>query len=331
MKARQMASSLNSVYAVSPSGQVLQIERGPDGFWSWWRATGTNAKRIAHGGSVLASIGLDDRVSALQRYPADSWFTWDRTATEVCAAHIPGRGPALFAADEQALWHTSKEAPSSPWREWEPLEWGSLGGPLANIDATAVPGGGAAVFGIRDGAVHHRWEEGRSSAWREWTGLGGPPGGARTVCADTINDGGLVVFTIGGDDAVYHRWQAKPFDRWHPWESLGGAVKSLSVAKAPTGGLAVFAIGLDDRVSCRYQERRFGEWSAWVELGGEALSLSAQASFTDGLEVFAVGLDDEVYHTWCESVGWPWQEWTLLDYETSPLRVALGGLPRRVR
>ena len=103
------------------------------------------------------------------------------------------------------------------------------------------------------------------------------------------------------------------------------------MAKAPTGGLAVFAIGLDDRVSCRYQARPSGEWSAWIELGGEARSLTAQASFTDGLEVFAVGLDDEVYHTWCESVGWPWQEWTLLDYETSPLRAAVGGLPRRVR
>ena len=133
-----------------------------------------------------------------------------------------------------------------------------------------------------------------------------------------------MVFTIGGDHAVYHRWQDKPLDGWRPWESLGGAVKSLSVAKAPTGGLAVFAIGLDDRVTCRSQERPSGEWGAWVELGGEARSLTAQASFTDGL-------DDEVYHTWCESVGWPWQEWTLLDRESSPLRVTVGGLPPRVR
>ena len=88
------------LYAVGPSDQVLLIERGPDGFWGWWRATGTSAKRIAHGGSVIASIGLDDRLSALQRYPADSWFTWDRMATEVCATHIPGRGPVIFAADE---------------------------------------------------------------------------------------------------------------------------------------------------------------------------------------------------------------------------------------
>ena len=86
------------------------------------------------------------------------------------------------------------------------------------------------MFGIRDGGVHglhQRWQDRPSSHWREWAGLGGPPGGARTAFVETINDGGLVVFTIGGDDAVYHRWQDKPFDHWHPWESLGGAVKSL--------------------------------------------------------------------------------------------------------
>ena len=153
IKARQTASSLNSLYAVGPSDQVLLIERGPDGFWGWWRATGV---------------------------------------------------------------------------------------------------------------IYHRWQDRPFSAWRKWTGLGGPPGGARTVSVDTINDGGLDVFTIGGDDAVYHRWQDKPFDVWHPWESLGGAVESLSVAKAPTGGLAVFAIALDERVSCRYQARPSGEWSEWI-------------------------------------------------------------------
>ncbi len=306
MKARQTASSLSSLYAVGPSHQVLLIERGPDGFWGWWRATGTNAKRIAHGGSVIASIGLDDRVSVLQRYPANSWFTWDRTATEVCAAHIPGRGPVLFAADEHALWHTWKEAPSSPWREWDSLEWESLGGPLASIDATVIPRWGCGVRDPRRGRL--------------------PP-----LAGSAILRLARVDRPRRRRDAVYHRWQDKPFDRWHPWVSLGGAVKRLSVSKAPTGGLAVFAIGLDDRVSFRYQARPFGEWSAWVELGGEARSLTAQASFTDGLEVFAVGLDDEVYHTWCEQVGGPWQEWTLLDYETSPLRVAVTGLPPRVR
>lgn len=322
MKARQLASSPSSLYAVGSSGHVVLIERGPDGLWGWWRATGISAKHIAHGGGVIAVVGEDDRLSALQRYPDISRFTWDRTAAEVCATYLPGRGPVLFAADGREVVHTWKETPSSPWHEWE-----SLDGPLASIGATAIAGGGLALFGIRDGEVWHRWQDRPFSAWREWTGLGSPAGGATQPCVGTITDGGLVVFAIGGDQAVHHRWQEKPFAPWQAWESLGGAVKELAVTKAPAGGLAVVAIGLDDQVSCRYQRRAFGEWSAWVDLGMRARSVTAQASYTDGLEVFAIGLDDEIRHTWCEALDAPWKVWTLLEYESSPLRGAASAPP----
>jgi hypothetical protein len=320
MRARPIAPAFTSVYAVSRSIRLQLIERGPDGFWGPWRATGTPATRAVHLGSVVAVLGPDGRVSAQQRHPAGEWHTWTRPMRELAATYIPGRGPVVFAVDGESVWHAWKESPSTPWREWE-----GLGDGVTSVDATVIPGGGLTVFGIRDGIVLHRWQDRPLSTWHDWTDLDAPAGGATALCAGTITDGGLVVFALGGDGAVHHRWQNQPFDRWQPWVRLGGSVRSLVSAKTHSGGLAVFGIGLDDRVSCRYQSRPFGEWSDWVDLGRTARSIAAQASYTDGLEVFALGMDDEeISHAWCERLGAPWREWTRLDLERSPLRTASG-------
>jgi hypothetical protein len=325
MQARQTASSLSSVYAVGISHDLLVIERGPDGLWGWWRATGHQARRIAHGGSIIACIGVDDRVAVLQRYPDNAWFVWDRQAAEVCTAHLPGRGPVLFAADAQVVSCTWKEAPSAPWRAWEPL-----GGPVTGIDATAVTAGGLALAGIRDGAVLLRWQD-RSSVWRDWSELPPVPGGAQVVRLGNVQRGGVAAFAIGGDRMLYHTWQDEPSGRWHPWGQLGGAAKSLSVTRTPAGGLAVFMVSEDDAVGCRYQAQPFGEWSGWVNLGWRAQSLSAQPSFTDGLEVFAVGTDLEVVHNWCERLDLPWSGWTPLEHEASHIRAVAAAEPPRPR
>src|SRR6266540_3531787 len=112
MKARQIAPAPTSVYTIGEQDQIRWIERGLDGLWGRWQEEGGGAKRIVHGGSIVAKIGLDEHVSALQRRPRTPWFTWDRRATELCAAHIPERGPMLFATDRDIVWHAWKEAPS---------------------------------------------------------------------------------------------------------------------------------------------------------------------------------------------------------------------------
>jgi hypothetical protein len=318
MKARQIAISLKSVYALGPTDEVKLIERGADGLWGSWQATGESAKTIVNGGQVIARIGIDDRVSALQVTPRLPWLTWDIQGTELAVAHLPDGAPVLIVVDGDDLaWHAWKPTPSSPWSDWQPLD-----GPITSVAADLIPGGGLAVFGIRDGAVYHRWQDRPQSAWKGWTSLEGPPGGAKTLGVTTITHGGLVVLALGGDHAIYHRWQDKPFGTWHDWESLGGAVKSFAVAKSPVGGLAVFAIGTDDGVQYRFQSKPFGEWSRWIDLHGKAKSIAAQISYADGLEVFAVGMHDDVYHKWCDRLDSPWTEWTLLDLEASPLRLA---------
>lgn len=318
MKARQIAIALNNVYALGPANEVRFIERGADGLWESWQATGTSAKTIVHGGQVLASIGVDDRVSALQVVPRLPWFTWDIQATEVTVARLPEGAPVLVVVDGDDLaWYAWKPTPSSPWSDWQPLD-----GPITSVAAGLIPGGGLAVFGIREGGVYHRWQDRPLSPWKGWTSLAEPPGGGKTLDVTTITHGGLVVFALGGDDAIHHRWQDKPFGIWHDWESLGGTVKSLAVAKAPTGGLAVFAIGMDDEVRYRYQSKPSGEWSRWVDLRGKARSIAAQISYVDGLEVFAIGMDDQVSHTWCDRLDSPWTEWRLLDREASSIRLA---------
>jgi hypothetical protein len=319
MKARQIAIARKSVYALGPTDEVRLIERGVDGLWGGWQGTGESAKTIVHGGQVIARIGIDDRVSALQVTPRLPWLTWDIQGTELAVAHLPGGAPVLIVVDGDHLaWHAWKPTPSSPWSDWQPLD-----GPITSVAADLIPGGGLAVFGIRDGAVYHRWQNRPQSAWKGWSSLDGPPGGARTLSVTTITHGGLVVLALGGDHALSHRWQDKPFGTWHDWESLGGAVKSFAVAKSSTGGLAVFAIGTDDGVQYRYQSKPFGEWSRWIDLHGKAKSIAAQISYADGLEVFTVGMHDDVYHKWCDRLDSPWTEWTLLDHEASPLRLAI--------
>jgi hypothetical protein len=315
MKALQLAVSPDSVYALGMIDQVRCIERGVDGFWRAWQNTGAKAKRVVHGGGVIARIGLDDRVSAFQRRPPGTRVTWDLRATELVAAHTSKGAPALFATADDRVWHAWKSTPSSPWSEWE-----SLDGPVAGIDADRIPGGGLAVFGISGGTVYHNWQERPFSGWRGWTGLDAPPGGAKALRVTTIARGGLVVFAVGGDHALYHRWQDRPFGRWHPWETLAGAVKRFTVTKSPRGGLTVAAIGLDDQVRCRSQPKRFGAWGPWLDLRGKAKSIAAEVGYATGVEVFTIGLDDEVYHTWYEEPGERWRDWTLLDQELSPLR-----------
>jgi hypothetical protein len=318
MKARQIAIAPNNVYALGPADEVSFIERGADGLWGRWQATGGSAKSIVHGGQVIATIGLDDRLSAFQLTPRLPGFTWDIQATELTVAHLPDGAPVLFAVDgDDLMWYAWKPTPSSPWSDWQPLD-----GPVTSVAADRIPGGGLVVFGIRDGVVYHRWQDRPLSAWKGWTALEGPPGGAKTLGVTTITHGGLVVFALGGDNAVYHRWQDKPFGAWHEWESLGGAAKSFAVAKSPAGGLALFAIGMDDEVQYRYQSKPSGEWSRWIGLLGKARSIAAQMSYADGLEVFTIGMNDEVYHKWCDRLDSPWTEWALLDHEASAFRLA---------
>jgi hypothetical protein len=318
MKARQIAIALKNVYALGLGDEVCFIERGADGLWGDWQATGERAKAIVHGGQVVARIGADDRVSAFQITPRLPWVTWDIQGTELAVAHLPDGAPVLIVVDSDDLaWYAWKPTPSSPWSHWQPLD-----GPITSVAAGLIPGGGPVVFGIRDGGVYHRWQDRPLSAWKGWTSLDGPPGGAMKLGVTSITYGGLVVFALGGDHAIYHRWQDKPFGTWHDWESLGGTFKSFAVAKCPTGGLAAFAIGVDDGVQYRYQSKPSGEWSRWIDLGGKAKSIAAQISYADGLEVFAVGMHDDVHHKWCDRLDSPWTEWTLLDREASSLRLA---------
>lgn len=318
MKARQIAAALNNVYALGPAGEVGFIERGADGLWGSWQSTGESAKAIAHGGRVVARIGLDERVSAQQILPRVPWQTWDIQAAEVAVAHLPDGAPVLIVVDDDDLaWYAWKSTPASPWSDWQPLD-----GPITNVAAGLIPGGGLAVFGIRDGGVYHRWQDQPLSPWKKWTSLDAPPGGAKALVVTTITHGGLVLFALGGDAAIHHRWQDKPFGAWHDWEPLGGAAKSFAVAKSPIGGLAVFTIGPDDGVQYRYQSKPSGDWSRWIDLRGKAKSLAAQLSYADGLEVFAIDARDDVSHKWCARLDSPWVEWRLLDREASPIRLA---------
>jgi hypothetical protein len=317
MIASRIAVAPGSLYAIGPHQELSCIERGPDGLWGRWQATGASAREIAHAGQVVAAIGLDGRLSALQLTPRLPWETWELRATELAAARLPDGAPALFArGGDGRVWHTWKPAPSSPWSDWQPLD-----GSVTALAAECIPGGGLVVFGVQGSVVSHRWQDHPYGPWQSWTDLETPLGGARSLAVSTILRGGLALFALGGDGALHHRWQDKPFGKWHDWQPLGDGIKSFAAARSLTGGLVVFAVGADDLVQYRFQSTAFGSWSRWIGLQGRAKALAAQPGYVDGLEVFSVGMTNEVSHKWCDRLDAPWTEWAPLDYEASPLRL----------
>ena len=113
MIARQIVIAPGSVYARGPNDQVRFIERGPEGLWGQWQATAASAAVMVHGGDIVGLIGLDRRVSALQRAPMSTWSTWDLQANEIATAHLQGVGPALFArGNDGMVSYACKSAPS---------------------------------------------------------------------------------------------------------------------------------------------------------------------------------------------------------------------------
>jgi hypothetical protein len=317
MKASQIAIAPGSVCAIGPRGDVSCIERRSDGLWGRWQGMDAGAKSLVHAGQVVAAIGLDDRVSALQVQPRLPWVSLDLTAMELAATHLPDGAPALFAlADDGRIRHAWKPAPSSPWSQWQPLD-----GAVTGLAAECIPGGGLVVFGIRGEAVSHRWQDHPYGSWQSWTDLEPPPGGAQALAASTILRGGLALFALAGDGGLHHRWQDKPFGKWHDWQPLGEGIKTFAAARSLTGGLVVFAVGPDDLVRYRFQPTAFGHWGGWNDLHGRAKALAGQPGYMGGLEVFSVGMTDEVSHKWCDRLDAPWTEWAPLDYEASPLRL----------
>jgi hypothetical protein len=317
MKARQVATAVHSVYVLDPQHRVHLIERTPDGMWGPWQDLGAEATRIVHAGGVLARIGRDGRVSALQRSAQQPWVDLELEARALAATRQPGGAPALFASDDdQRVWHTWKPTPAAPWIAWEPLA-----GFAEALAAGAIPGGGLVVFGIQDGAIHHRWQDQPLAPWKEWTPVEALPEPARALEVDALAGGGLVLFAVGRDGGLYHMWQDKSFGRWHSWEQLGTELQMFSATKSPGGGLAVFGLEASGLLRYRRQARPFGEWSPWLDLARTARAVAAQPSYIDGLEVFVIGSDEVVYHRWCDSLDAPWTSWLRLDPEAAPFSV----------
>lgn len=318
MKARQIAIALNSVYAIDPQQRIQAIERGPDGLWRSWRDAGAEARSIVHEGDVVARIGLDGRVSALQRSPGSGWQDLELEARSLAAACFPDGAPVLFASDADGLvWQAWKPTPNSPWTPWE-----SLAGFAAGLRASLIPHGGLALFGLQDGSIYHRWQEHPRGPWKEWTPIEDLPGGSRAIEVSSLTGGGLVLFALGRDGGLYHRWQDKPFGRWHLWEVLGTGLEQFSLTKPASGGLAVFAVARDGCLRHRKQAKPFAPWGPWVELDRAARSVAAQPSYTDGLEVFRIGMDQEISHRWCDSLDGPWTDWVPLEHEGAPFHIS---------
>src|SRR5919109_1540597 len=98
MKARQIAIAIRSIYALDEQDRVRFIERDSDGLWGAWQDAGAEARRIVHEGDVVARIGLDRRVSVLQRSPRLPWQDLDLEAAGLAVTRMHHGAPALFAS-----------------------------------------------------------------------------------------------------------------------------------------------------------------------------------------------------------------------------------------
>ena len=103
MKARQIAIAIRSVYALDQQQRVRFIERDSDGLWGAWQDAGAEARQIVHEGDVVARIGLDRRVSVLQRTPRLPWQDLDLEADGLAVTRMHDGAPALFASDGDNL------------------------------------------------------------------------------------------------------------------------------------------------------------------------------------------------------------------------------------
>jgi hypothetical protein len=315
MKARQLSVSFASVYALGLLDQARLIRRGPDGFWGPWEATGVNAKRLVHAGTVVAVIGLDDRVAVYDQLPGRVRHTWDFQASELSVAPLPRGGAVLFALSAGRVWWAWKPSLLGPWTDWEPL-----GGPAEKLAAAAIPRHGTTVCCANGGVVYGQRQTDPTLEWSPRESLGSPGGGVEDLALTVAGRAGLALFVLGQDGAVYHRWKDRPGAPWQDWVSLGGLGRSLSVSRTASGGLALFVTGPDGRVGVRHQNQPFARWMPWLDLHGDARAVLGQQSYTEGLEAFVLGTDDEVRHAWCARVGTPWTEWQLLDREAAGLR-----------
>ena len=145
MKARQIAIAVHSVYALDLQQRIHAIERRSDGLWGPWQGTGAEALHIVHEGDIVARIGLDGRISALQRSPLARWQDLELEANTLTAARLPDGAPVLFASDgDNLVWHAWKPTPDSPWTPWE-----SLAGFAVDLRATVIPKGGSSSLAFR--------------------------------------------------------------------------------------------------------------------------------------------------------------------------------------
>jgi hypothetical protein len=185
MKARQLSVSFASVYALGLLDQVRLIRRGPDGFWGPWEATGVNAKRLVHAGTVVAVIGLDDRVAVYDQLPGRVRHAWDFQASELRVAPLPRGGAVLFALSAGRVWWAWKPSVLGPWSEWEPL-----GGPAEKLAAAAIPRHGTTVCYAHDGVVYCHGQSEPTLEWSPWESLGGPGGGVEDLALTVAGTGG---------------------------------------------------------------------------------------------------------------------------------------------
>ena len=241
MKARHISISFASVYALGLLDQVRLIRRGPDGFWGPWQATGVNAKRLVHAGTVTALIGLDDRVAIYERLPGRVQHSWDFQASELASWRFRA-GAARCSRCRPGRYGTHRSRRCSPsgalGSHWgaPPIGWPRLpsreGGPLS----AAVHAG--AIAYAQPGRPELRVELVGSS----WS----PGGGADDLALSMLNRGGWRCRPGAGRSRI-PPLAGSSGSRWHDWESFGGLARSLSVARTSAGGLALFVTGPDGR------------------------------------------------------------------------------------
>ena len=162
MKARHISISFASVYALGLLDQVRVIRRGPDGFWGPWQATGVNAKRLVHAGTVMALIGLDDRVAIYEQLPGRVQHSWDFQASELSVVALPRGGGALFALSAGRVWHASKPSVLAPWSTGSRWAAPPTGWPRCR------PRGGTTVCCIHAGAISYASQGAPTSEWSSW-------------------------------------------------------------------------------------------------------------------------------------------------------------------
>jgi hypothetical protein len=301
-----------SVFGVGLDGRIWFRRETSPGTWAEWDAIGSMTGFV---GRPTVARSKDDRLEVFGRTAAgELWHVWqttpnggwsgwekrgDRCTTDAAAAlNADGRMELFVTRDGGQVFHAYQRWVFGPWSGLEPLQGGSVQGPL---DVARNADGRLEVVGRgHDRGIWHVWQTTPNGGWENWASLGGLLRNAPTVCPQS--NGLLEVYATGDDSKAWHVWQKPDAPTgWTGWSPYGGVTVPSDARYTAdvnsTGGVSLFVRGTGGDVLERHHIAQEPWWSDWRSVGGATVGDPVAVRRPNGkLALFTRGTTRNLVH-----------------------------------